>query len=124
MSGDSINTVSSVHSSTNTLLHVSDNKYILYGMDFYIKGDAQSLTIVTEKILGEARNYIYSKTKWVLSDTDAAQKRSLREIIQNIMKVDRIVEGEPLWGACNLHNAGRSEHFGKEQLRVVPYVYD
>ena len=98
------------------VLFNQDHQHILFGMDYYIKGDAHSLTVVTEKILGHAKNLIYSKITWVLSDTDQAQKKSLREIIQNIMKVDRIVKGEPNWGACNLHNAGRSETYGKEQL--------
>ena len=92
-------------------------------METYIRGDANNLTLVTEKILGESKNKIYSKIKWLLSDTDAAQKKSCSEIIRRIMKVDRVVEGEPEWGACNLHNAGNSEKYGKEELSEFTQIF-
>ena len=73
------------------VLFNQDHDKILFGMHYYIRGDSNSLTEVTEKILGESKNLIYSKIKYLISDTDAAQKKSLSNIINHIMQA-RVVK--------------------------------
>ena len=92
------------------------NQYLVYGLKHYYHSDNVSYTKVVEEILGDQKNLIYSKTIMVISDTESATKKSCQSIIENIMKTDRVVGGEPMWGACHLHVTGSSVGYGIDRL--------
>ena len=94
------------------LLFNENNDYIVYGIKQYTGGDSNNITKVVKDILGDQIGLIFSKTVLLLSDTESATKKSCNQIIEEIMKGDRIVTGRPFWAACAMHSTSNSEVYG------------
>ena len=94
------------------LLFNENNDYIVYGIKPYTGGDSNNITKVVRDILVDQISLIYSKTVLLLSDTESATKKSCHQIIDDIMKGERIVPGRPFWAACAMHSTSNSEVYG------------
>ena len=98
------------------LLFDEKNNYIVYGLKHYYQSDNVSYTKCVEEILGDQKDLIYSKTFMIISDTESATKKCCQNMIENIMKTERIIDGSPFWAACFLHITGSSVGYGYDCL--------